>query len=82
MSNNLVSVWHQGELTIQDMVGTTERMAELGPKFIREYMPIEHREFFQSLSMLFIGYTDNFSHINASVLMVILTLLNLLVKQN
>ena len=51
--------WHQGELTVQKRAGTYQLMAEIGPKFIRQFMPQQHRDFFQSLSMLFIGYPDS-----------------------
>lgn len=68
MNNNPISVWHQGELAIQERVGTFTRMANIGPQFIREFMPEQHRDFFCSLSMIFISFTDNLSCINASVL--------------
>lgn len=68
MNNDLVSVWHVGELSIQKMAGTHERMAEIGPKFIREFMPLQHRDFFSSLTMVYIGYTDHDSHTRASML--------------
>ena len=68
MNNEQAPSWHQGELTIQQRVGTDQRMAELGPKFIRDFMPEQHREYFQNLSMLFIGYTDHYSQPRASVL--------------
>lgn len=68
MKNDSVSAWHKGELSIQKMAGTYERMAEIGPKFIHEFMPQQHREFFESLSMVYIGYTDHFSQTCASML--------------
>lgn len=68
MSDDQINVWHEGELAVQKMAGTDERMAEIGPKFIREFMPDQHRAFFQSLSMLFIGYTDYSSNIYSSIL--------------
>ena len=68
MNNEQTPSWHGGELTIQQRVGTANRMAEIGPKFIREFMPEQHREYFESLSMLFIGYTDHYSIPRASVL--------------
>jgi len=68
MNNEQTPSWHEGELTIQQRVGTDKRMADIGPKFIREFMPKQHREYFQNLSMLFIGYTDHYSQPRASVL--------------
>ena len=68
MNNEQLTVWHEGELAVQKMAGTDKRMAEIGNKFIREFMPQQHREFFQSLSMIFIGYNDYAADIFASVL--------------
>ena len=68
MSNKRAQCWHKGELAIQERVGTDKRMAEIGPKFIREFMPEQHRAYFQNLSMLFIGYTDHYPQSRASVL--------------
>ncbi len=67
MANDLLNVWHQGELAVQQKAGTDKRMAEIGGKFIREFMPQQHRDFFQSLSMIFIGYSDYYSGINAGI---------------
>jgi len=68
MNNEQLAVWHEGELAVQKLAGTDLRMAEIGNKFIREFMPEQHRDFFQSLSMIFIGYNDYSSDIMASVL--------------
>jgi len=68
MNNEQVPSWHQGELTIQKRVGTDKRMADIGPRFIRDAMPEQHRDYFANLSMIFIGYTDRYSHARASVL--------------
>ena len=68
MSETGLSSWHHGELTAQKRVGTQQRMAEVGPKFIRELMPEQHRTFFESLTMIFIGYRNFQSQTCASVL--------------
>ena len=68
MNNAVANSWHHGELTAQKRVGTEQRMAEVGPKFIRELMPQQHRDFFESLTMMFIGYTNFQSQTCASVL--------------
>ncbi|KXI27877.1 pyridoxamine 5'-phosphate oxidase family protein [Paraglaciecola hydrolytica] len=68
MNNPLSQIWHQGELAIQRLAGTKQAMAEIGPKYIREFMPQQHRDFFQSLSMIFIGYNDYCKQTRASVL--------------
>jgi predicted pyridoxine 5'-phosphate oxidase superfamily flavin-nucleotide-binding protein len=68
MSNDRMSIWHQGELAVQQMVGTDKQMEKIGHQRVREFMPQQHRDFFQSLSMLFIGYTDHYSNIYTTVL--------------
>lgn len=49
-------------------MGTDKLMADIGPKFIREFMPLQHREFFESLTMILIGFNDRHADIHASVL--------------
>jgi len=44
--------FHAGERTMQARVGLAERMAEIGPKAIRDFMPDQHREFFARLPFL------------------------------
>jgi predicted pyridoxine 5'-phosphate oxidase superfamily flavin-nucleotide-binding protein len=68
MENKLRSYWHSGEFSIQKRVGTDQRMADIAPHFIREFMPQQHRDFFKTLSMLFIAYTDYQSQVQASVI--------------
>ncbi|WP_413692764.1 pyridoxamine 5'-phosphate oxidase family protein [Psychromonas sp. KJ10-2] len=62
------SSWHQGERLIQKRAGTEQRMAEIGPKFIRQFMPLQHREFFHSQTMIFMAYRDATSIIQSSIL--------------
>ena len=68
MNKLVVNSWHQGELSVQKRAGTAQKMAEIGPKFIREFMPQQHRDFFLSLSMIYIGYSDSKSETRASLL--------------
>ena len=68
MSSKLNSIWHQGELLIQNVVGTADIMKNIGHQYIREFMPEQHREFFESLTMLYIGYNDSYHNIQASVI--------------
>ncbi|MDU0353706.1 pyridoxamine 5'-phosphate oxidase family protein [Paraglaciecola aquimarina] len=68
MDNDWQTSWHEGELSIQNKAGTAERMAEIGPKFIRKFMPQQHRDFFLGLSMIYIGYHDYNESVNASIL--------------
>ncbi|MHA2936914.1 hypothetical protein ACXJY6_01325 [Vibrio sp. RC27] len=68
MANESSPIWHEGELSVQKKVGTDQLMAQIGPKFIRQFMPQQHRDFFESLTMIFIGYDDHRSLAQASVL--------------
>lgn len=49
------SVWHKGEIFLQDKIGVTERMAEVGQRVIRDYMPEQHRDFYAQLPFIVIG---------------------------
>lgn len=52
------SPWHAGERLLQQHVGIAERMAVTGPKVIRDYMPDQHRLFFEQLPFLVAGAVD------------------------
>lgn len=52
------SPWHAGERLLQTRVGVAERMAQIGPKVIRDYMPDQHRAFFAQLPFLVMGSVD------------------------
>ncbi|VEB95105.1 Nitric oxide dioxygenase [Cedecea lapagei] len=47
--------WHEGEIFLQDKVGVTERMAEVGQRVIRDYMPEQHRDFYAHLPFIVAG---------------------------
>lgn len=50
--------WHAGERQLQDHAGVAARMAQIGPKVIRDYMPDQHRDFFAQLPFLVAGAVD------------------------
>lgn len=52
------SVWHAGERALHDRFGVSARMAEAGPRLIRDYMPDQHREFFEHLPFVILGCVD------------------------
>ncbi|MET4578828.1 pyridoxamine 5'-phosphate oxidase family protein [Ottowia thiooxydans] len=54
-----LDAFHEGERFIQSMVGVRERMAEIGHRVIRSYMPDQHRQFFTQLPFLIAGTVDN-----------------------
>ena len=52
------SPWHAGELAIQSSVGMAEKMDAIGRKVIREFMPEQHRQFFEQLPFAVFGAVD------------------------
>ncbi|QSB17855.1 pyridoxamine 5'-phosphate oxidase family protein [Pseudomonas sp. 15A4] len=52
------SPWHSGERALQAKVGVAERMEALGKRVIRDYMPDQHREFYEHLPYLILGAVD------------------------
>jgi len=59
LQNTLTSPWHAGEVELQRSVGSHEKMAAVGPKVIRPYMPEQHREFFEELPFIVLGSVDH-----------------------
>lgn len=52
------SPWHAGERALQERFNVAERLAVLGQKVIRDYMPDQHREFFQQLPFMVVAAVD------------------------
>lgn len=50
--------WHPGEQQMQARLGVAERMAALGPKLLRDFMPEQHRTFYAQLPALIVGAVD------------------------
>lgn len=53
-----VSPWHPGEIAIQAHLGVSERMAELGPRVIRDHLIEQHRDFYRHLPFVVLGAVD------------------------
>ncbi|MFO0690831.1 MAG: hypothetical protein U0900_19190 [Myxococcota bacterium] len=53
------SPWHAGERQLQAAHGVAERMAIVGARVIRPFMPEQHREFFAGLPFLVYGSVDS-----------------------
>ena len=51
-------VFHAGERAVQDRVGVSEKGRQMAARVIRTAMPAQHREFFESLPLLFLGLRD------------------------
>ena len=64
----MTDVFHAGERAVQQRAGVAERMAEVGPRVIRQAMPDQHRTFFAQLPFLVVGSADADGQPWASVL--------------
>jgi ferredoxin-NADP reductase/predicted pyridoxine 5'-phosphate oxidase superfamily flavin-nucleotide-binding protein/ferredoxin len=47
--------WHAGELAMQSRAGALAKMDDVGRRFIRDYMPDQHRDFFAQLPFVVLG---------------------------
>lgn len=47
--------WHAGELALQSQAGALAKMDDVGRRYVRDYMPDQHREFFAQLPFVAIG---------------------------
>src|SRR6186713_2666631 len=52
------SPFHAGERAVQQLLGVRERIERGGRRMIRDFMPEEHREFFELLPFLVLGSLD------------------------
>lgn len=66
--NTPIFPFHEGEQAVQRLVGMQARMAEIGPRVIRDHMPEQHQRFFEQLPMLLAGMADAQGRPWASVL--------------
>ncbi len=57
-SQQEASPWHPGEQALQRKTGVLERMESVGRRVIRDYMPDQHRAFFEMLPFLVVGALD------------------------
>ncbi len=63
-----LQTWHAGELRLQEHVGAAERMASVGQRVVRDFMPDQHREFYAQLPFIAIGSVDDRDDAWATVL--------------
>ncbi len=62
------SPWHEGERAMQARAGAAGKLAELGPRVLRDFMPEQHRSFFAQLPFIVVGSLDEARQPWASVL--------------
>ena len=64
----IAPTFHAGERAVQERVGVAGRMAQMGPRVIRDFMPDQHRDFFEQLPFVLVGTVDAAGQPWASVL--------------
>jgi predicted pyridoxine 5'-phosphate oxidase superfamily flavin-nucleotide-binding protein len=64
----MAATFHEGEVALQERAGSRSKLAEIGPRVIRDYMPDQHREFFAQLPFVLVGTVDARGQPWASVL--------------
>jgi predicted pyridoxine 5'-phosphate oxidase superfamily flavin-nucleotide-binding protein len=52
------TAFHPGERELQALTGVAERMAQVGPRVIRDHMPQQHRDFFPLLPFVVVAAVD------------------------
>lgn len=50
--------WHEGERSLQERLGAAERMAEVGQRVVRDFMPDQHRDFYAQLPFVVLASVD------------------------
>lgn len=65
---NKQSPFHRGEKAIQTQLGVRDRIEKFGQMVIRDYMPDQHREFYEQLPFIFLGHADPDGNPWASIL--------------
>ena len=51
--------FHDGELQLQNQAGKRKQIDKLTQRLMLDYMPDEHRDFFEELGYIFVGTVDN-----------------------
>ena len=54
----MTASFHAGERAVQARVGLADRMAEVGPRVLRDCLPEQHRTFFAQLPFVVVGSVD------------------------
>jgi uncharacterized protein len=61
------SPFHEGERVVQERIGVRERVEKMGARMVRDFMPEEHREFFEQLPFMAVGSAAADGAIGASL---------------
>ena len=57
--DNSSSPFHEGEHRVQTRAGVREKTEEIGRRFIRDYMPDQHRDFYEALPFVILATLDD-----------------------
>lgn len=68
MNSITQSPFHRGEQAIQERFGLRERMEQFGRQVIVDYLPQQHRNFYQQLPYVLAGHADPQGQVWASML--------------
>jgi predicted pyridoxine 5'-phosphate oxidase superfamily flavin-nucleotide-binding protein len=60
--------FHAGELEVQEKLGVKEKVALYAPRMIRDFMPDQHREFFEKLPFVILGGLDSKDNVWATMM--------------
>jgi len=61
-SSELPQVFHEGEVSMHKSLGIEDVLEKRGKKMIRDYMPDQHRDFFEQLKWVHLGAIDSQGH--------------------
>lgn len=67
-SSNKASPWHRGERAIHERMGTAAQMENIGQRVIRDYLPEQHRQFYEQIPFMVLGGVDDTGEVWASIL--------------
>ena len=63
-----LSLFHEGEIALQQSVGVADRMEQIGAKVVRDFMPDQHREFYARLPFIVAATVDDTGDVWPSIL--------------
>lgn len=64
----LPTPFHSGELAVQDRMGVREQVHSYAPKFVRSFLPDQHRDLLESLPFIIVGSIDDQQQPTASII--------------
>ena len=65
---DLQTPFHKGELAIQDKLGVRDLVHRYAPKFVRSFLPQQHRDLLETLPFIVVGSVDSDQQPSASII--------------